>query len=345
MGKIKVGWFVPTYGGAQDSHMDSPAFETVSYALIKDSILLCEQLGYDSVWTADHLMYGKDGTILECWTTLSAAASLAKRLRLGALVLCESHRHPSLTAKMAATLDVISGGRFDYGIGAGWRKVEQEAYGLPWNDSAVVRIHRMEENIEIVKRMWTEEKATFEGKYYRIKDAVCNPKPVQKPHPPIWIGGGGEKLMLRDVAKYADGWNWNGSVEVFQHKMEVLKNHCLEVKRNFKEITVSWTGWILLAPTERELRKQIERIKKYSPKYPLSPEILKMNEFNRPTNSSVTEVYDFMDKSMIGTPDTVIKRVQEYMDIGVTYLIPFFIDFPSTNGIKMFAKEVMPSFS
>jgi len=180
----------------------------VDFNTVKNVTQECERLGFDSVWLFDHLMaFGSpEDNVLECWTTLSALSAATRRIRLGTLVLCNSFRHPSVLAKMAATLDYISDGRLDFGIGAGWFRPEYEAYGIPF-PKASLRISQLAESLEIIKRMWTAEKATYQGKYYGVKDAVCNPKPVQKPHPPVWVGVMiGKRRMFDIIARYADGW-------------------------------------------------------------------------------------------------------------------------------------------
>ena len=176
LGKISFGVFLPLY-----------AFGASSFDFIRDMVLECERLGYDSVHLDDHLMYRKT-PILECWTTLSALSAVTTRIRLGTTVLCASFRNPALLAKMAATLDVISNGRLDLGVGAGVQENEHKAYSIAFPKPSM-RIERLKEAIIIMKKMWTEEKATYIGKHYRINDAVCEPKPVQKPHLPITIGG------------------------------------------------------------------------------------------------------------------------------------------------------------
>jgi len=341
MGTIRIGWFVATYGGGQgrdypEHFVDYPACRTPGYESIRDGVILCENLGFDSVWMADHLIFGRDGAILECWTTLAAMASLTNRIRLGSLTLCQSHRHPSVLAKMAATLDTISKGRLNFGIGAGWNKEEQDAYGLKWDGSPAVRICRMEEVIEIAKKMWTEERPSYEGRFFTIKDAVCNPRPMQKPHPPIWIGGGGEKLMLRAVAKHADGWNWSGSVSDFEHKLNVLKHHCSEVRRDVDAIEVSWSGFVLMGSSPSELRKRLEWIRTITPGYPVSIQSAEGDPETVRVDSPIA--------ALAGTPDMVIDRMQEYLDIGVRHFVLYFVDFPSLDGMQLFAREVMPSF-
>ena len=176
MNNIRFGVFLPFYAFEAKGKSPSSYFNQV-----REVVLECERLGYHSVWLDDHLMFGKR-PILESWTTLSALSSITKKIKLGTMVLCNSFRKPALLAKMAATLDVISNGRLEFGIGAGTQKDEHIAYGIPFSNPSV-RIDRMKEAVEIIKTMWTQEKASYEGKYYRIKEAVCEPKPMQKPHP------------------------------------------------------------------------------------------------------------------------------------------------------------------
>ncbi len=189
----------------------------------------------EHAWLFDHFMpLGNDptGPCLEGWTLLSAYAALTKRLRVGLMVTGNTYRHPAVLANMAATIDIISNGRLDFGIGAGWNELEHSAYGIPLYEPGE-RIKRMGEACEVFRLLWTETTPNFNGKYYQLKDAYCEPKPVQKPYPPITIGGSGEQLTLRMVAKYADIWNFvGGSPEVFKHKNEVLDGHCAKVERD-----------------------------------------------------------------------------------------------------------------
>ena len=192
---------LPIFAGASALNFD------LNVKVLKETIKLSERLGFESLWVPDHLNLGHRGEILEAWTFLAAASQTCDRMHLGALVLCVSHRSPALVAKMAATLDALSDGRLELGLGVGWRGSEQLSYGLPWNPSVRVRDQQLVEAIEIIKGMWANERFSYVGRYFTVVDAVCFPKPVQKPHPKIWIGGAGEKLVLRSVAKYADGWN------------------------------------------------------------------------------------------------------------------------------------------
>ena len=189
----------------------------------------------EHAWLFDHFMpLGADptGPCLEGWTLLAALAAQTKRLRVGIMVTGNTYRHPAVLANMGATVDVISGGRLDFGIGAGWNELEHSAYGIPLYAPGE-RIRRMGEACEVIKRMWTETAPDFDGQYYQLRGARCEPKPIHKPYPPFVIGGSGEQLTLRMVAKYADIWNFvGGSTESFRHKNEVLNNHCATVGRD-----------------------------------------------------------------------------------------------------------------
>lgn len=196
----------------------------------------------EHAWLFDHFMpLGNDptGPCLEGWTLLSAYAALTKRLRVGLMVTGNTYRHPAVLANMAATVDIISQGRLDFGIGAGWNELEHTAYGIPLYKPGE-RIRRLGEACEVIKLLWTQTVTNFDGKYYQLKEARCEPKPVQKPYPPFVIGGSGEQLTLRIVAQYASIWNFaGGSTDEFKHKNTVLDGHCATIGRDPAEIARS----------------------------------------------------------------------------------------------------------
>jgi F420-dependent oxidoreductase-like protein len=189
----------------------------------------------EHAWAFDHFIpLGPDptGPQLEGWTLLGALAAKTERLRVGLMVTGNTYRHPAVLANIGATVDVISHGRLDFGIGAGWNELESNMYGIPLYKPGE-RIRRLEEACEVIKLLWTETVANFEGKYYQLKDARCEPMPVQRPYPPFVIGGSGEQLTLRVVAKHANIWNFaGGAVDVFKHKQEVLDSYCKEIGRD-----------------------------------------------------------------------------------------------------------------
>jgi F420-dependent oxidoreductase-like protein len=197
---------------------------------------------FESGWTFDHfypIFSDSTGPCLEGWSTLTALAQATRRLRLGTLVTGIHYRHPAVLANMAATLDIISAGRLEIGIGAGWNEEESGAYGIELG-SLRERSDRFEEACEVLVGLLTEETTTFAGRYYELVDARCNPKGVQRPHPPICIGGSGEKRTLRTAARFAQHWNFaGGTVEEFEHKVAVLHEHCSAVGRDPGEIQLS----------------------------------------------------------------------------------------------------------
>ena len=197
---------------------------------------------FESAWTFDHfypIFSDPDGPCLEGWITLTALAQATRRLRLGVLVTGNVYRHPAVLANMAATLDIVSGGRLELGLGAGWNEMECNAYGIEL-PPMTERFDRFDEACQVVLGLLSNETTDFEGAHYRLTAARCEPKPIQRPHPPLCIGGGGERRTLRAVARWAQHWNFpGGGVEVFEHKREVLRRHCADVGRDMAEITTS----------------------------------------------------------------------------------------------------------
>jgi F420-dependent oxidoreductase-like protein len=197
---------------------------------------------FEHAWLFDHfapIAGDLDGPCFEGWTLLAAFAAQTSRIRLGLMVTGNTYRHPAVLANIAATLDVISNGRLDLGIGAGWNEYEHSSMGIPLYPPGQ-RIRRLGEACEIIKRLFTQHLTDFDGRYYQLKDARCEPKPIQKPYPPFVIGGGGEQLTLRVTAQYADIWNFGGgSIETFAHKVKVLHDHCAAIGRDPAEIELS----------------------------------------------------------------------------------------------------------
>ncbi|QBD80999.1 LLM class F420-dependent oxidoreductase [Ktedonosporobacter rubrisoli] len=228
--------------------------QSTTYEDMKRVWLEAERIpSIEHAWLFDHFMpINGDitGPCLEGWSLVSAFAAITSRLRLGLLVTGNTYRHPAILANIGATVDVISNGRLDFGLGAGWNETEHNAYGIPLY-SPGERIRRLGEACELVKRMWTQTAPSFEGNYYRLKAAYCEPKPVQKPYPPFMIGGSGEKLTLRIVAQYADIWNCaGGDVENFKRKSALLAGHCKAIGRDPQTIQRSIP--LVLNPAEMQ---------------------------------------------------------------------------------------------
>lgn len=197
---------------------------------------------FEHAWLFDHfapIQGDLDGPCFEGWILLAALAAQTSRLRLGLMVTGNTYRHPAILAHEAATVDVISGGRLDFGIGAGWNVYEHESMGIPLYKPGE-RIRRLDEACEVIKLLFTQHLTTFDGRYYHLTDARCAPKPVQKPSPPFVIGGGGEQLTLRVVARHADVWNFaGGDVATFRRKVQVLHEHCAAIGRDPAQIELS----------------------------------------------------------------------------------------------------------
>ena len=200
-----------------------------------------ESTGWDLACVTDHFMPNtpeKEGAMLESWSTLSALAAVVPRMRVGTIVLGNTYRHPAVVAKMATQVDIISGGRLILGLGAGWQQNEHEAYGIPFYTMRE-RLERLDEACEVILSLWKNTRSTFQGKYYQLADAPLDPKPLQRPHPELMIGGGGEKVTLKIVARHADHWNVWGGPEVLSRKGRILDEHCAAVQRDPRSITRS----------------------------------------------------------------------------------------------------------
>src|SRR5215470_577131 len=197
-----------------------------------------EATGWDIGCVTDHFMPNtkeREGAVLESWSTLSALAAIVPRMRVGTIVLGNTYRHPAVVAKMAAQVDIISGGRLLLGMGAGWQQNEHEAYGIPFYTMRE-RLDRLDEACQVLKSLWTQSRSSFKGRYYQLDDAPLDPKPVQKPNPELMIGGGGERVTLRIVARHADHWNVWGGPNILRHKNAVLEEHCSKVGRKSQDI-------------------------------------------------------------------------------------------------------------
>ncbi len=224
-----------------------------------------EQHGYTWFSVMDHLIQipnvGQPAEpFMEGWTVISALAAVTEKIRLATLVTSVAYRNPALLAKMAAGVDIISGGRLTFGFGAGWYLREYEQYGYEFPERPAVRIRQMEEALKLIKLMWTEPRATFYGKYFHVDEAILEPKPLQKPHPPIMIGGGGEQLTLRVLARHGDACNLFGDPAAVQHKLAVLRQHCEAEERDFNSIERTNLTGLLLARTEAELQAKCQRL-------------------------------------------------------------------------------------
>ena len=297
---------------------------TMDLASIKDPVEAYEAMtrvaqtadeaGFDSVWLVDHfhtIPHPSQEVTFESWTTTAALARDTKRIRVGQTVTCNGYRNPALLAKMASTVDVLSHGRLNFGIGAGWFEHEYRAYGYDY-PGATDRLRRLGEAVQVILAMWTQEEAVFEGTYYQVRGAINQPKGVQKPHIPLLIGGGGEKVTLKLVAQYGDACNVLGDLETIKHKLAVLKEHCETLGRDYATLHCTTGTVCSIADSDEEALA-------------LLPAHVKGQLRNT---------------SLVGSPETIRQRIAALEALGIHELI---IDFPTSatdlTPLYRFAQE------
>jgi F420-dependent oxidoreductase-like protein len=288
-----------------------------------DAVKTVEALGYDTLWNFDHLLpFSGDPAepCFETWTTLAAMAMATSRIRIGALVNGVMYRDPATLAKAAVTVDHMSGGRLEFALGAAWAEREFRAYGLPYPPIGE-RMSRLEEALDIVKLLWTEQRSNYQGRYYTIEDAPCEPKPVQQPHPPIMIGGNGPRT-IRIAARHADVWNGFGQPSEIAATIALLRSACEKIGRDVDEIELSCHPLMSIASTAEEAEAKAQ--------------------------AAVARVGSSVDENrgrwLLGTPDDVRRQLQQFIDVGVTHWVigmgaPFDLE-----GLALFANEVIPTF-
>ena len=299
-----------------------------TYDDVRQIALDAEGLGAHALWVSDHLFLNKDSAqtnCLEAWTLLAALARDTKTLRLGTMVTSQSYRNPALLAKTAAGVDHMSNGRLEFGVGTGWKELEYTAYGYAFPEAGT-RVDQLIDTVEICLRMWREDKATYHGKHYRIDDAQCMPKPVQKPLP-LWIAGSKPRLM-RIVAKYASAVNVGGwpTPDGYAEAMRELEAACAKVERDPGKILRSHFGPVLVA----ESRSRIDdMVRELASRVGITPDEWRARRAGHP----------------LGTPDEVAETLRGYAKLGVSYLIPVFPYRYERECLRVFAEKVIPQLS
>ena len=294
---------------------------------IKDLDIKAENVGFDSFWVMDHfhqlqIIGSSQDPLLEGWTTISVLAGLTTKIKLGTLVTGVIYRHPSVLAKIGATLDVLSKGRLFMGIGAGWNEQESLAYGISSTfPSYQERLNRLEEAIRIIRDMWTKEPtSSFIGKYYQVRDAYCNPKPIQKPSPPILVGGGGERRTLKIVAKFADACNLIGSLETINRKLTVLREHCETVGRDYDSILKTKLCTVIINDDSNAAKKRVQEILNGMPE---------------------EQIREF---AIYGTHEEVCRQIELFESAGIEYIIVNLEPSNEVDSLERFAKMVIQRF-
>ena len=299
---MKLGVFVPQ---GWRMYLNSIKLED-QWNTIINSASKIEELGYESIWVYDHFHTVPKPTqdpTYECWTLMSALSQTTSKVRLGQMCTCNSYRNPAYLTKVASNIDVMSNGRLEYAIGAGWYDHEYKAYGYDY-PTAGIRLKMLEESLIIYKKMTTEENPSFNGEFYKIDGAINQPKPIQKPYPPLWVCGGGEKVTLKLLAKYGDYGNWDVDVEGFIEKSKILQEHCDNVGRNFEEIGRTLHTNVLISENQKDLDTKIRKLSTYT---------------------NIPEDY-YHERPLIGTKDKVFTTLNQYKEAGCEYLIAYIPD-------------------
>ena len=315
---MRFGTFVPQ--GWKMDQVGRPVAD--QWPHIERMAHLIEETGYDSLWVYDHFHthpVPSQESVFEAWSLMAALAVATERVRLGQMCSCVPYRPASLLGKIALSVDAISGGRLDVGIGAGWSVGEFKGYGYDF-PSAGVRLDMLEEAAQVLIAMWTQELATFSGEHYRLDGAIAHPESTQKPYPPLWIAGGGEKRTLEIVAKYGDHANFGDSVESFVHKSQVLADHCQAVGRDFDEIGRSVHLMSVIGRDEADLAAKLETaaIRRNS-----TPAAFAAEHFAR-------------------TVDQAVDELGRYRDAGADEMILYFYDMGAHDSLELFAADVAP---
>jgi len=321
---VEYGTFVPQGWRMEMQHLQGGQSQ---WNALTASARALEDAGYDSLWLYDHFHTVPRPAMeptFECWSTMAALSQVTSRVRLGQLVTCSAYRNPAYLAKLASCVDVMSGGRVDLGLGAGWKTEEFEAYEYPFAGIRE-RLDRMEDTARICRAMFNDEKATVEGVHHRVTDAINEPKPVQAGGPPIWIGTQGEKVGLRMVAEVADGWNHNRGPDEYERKREILAGHCRDRGRDPDSVRISVENTCVIYESEAELRDFAAR---WWPHY---------NE---------KQLTKFLANCWTGRAEDIAAEIRFFTERGASLVICWFQDLCDAGGedsqARRFMREVVP---
>jgi F420-dependent oxidoreductase-like protein len=327
--ELQFGLTIPQGWRGGDLPLEEENDPVKQYEFSKSISVTADDLGFSSIYAYDHFIpfYSADinKNIFECFSLLSSVAATTTRIKIGQIVACNSYRNPALLAKMISTLDVISNGRVELGIGAGWYEHEYTAYGYDF-PSNITRIKQLDESLTIIKEMWKGRCTSFEGRYYTIRDAICNPKPIQKPRPVIMVGGSGEKYLLKVVAKHADRYNlFFGAPSEMKRKISILMELCDSLgnrrTKDHNEIHYS----VVLPCIIRESEEEVNQI---------------LMQYKRKDKTLEQYLQYLVGGITIGTPEKILKGINEYLGYGVRHFIFHFMGLDKI-ALKLFDSKVI----
>ena len=325
---MRFGLFIPQ-GWRHDLVGIDPAEQ---WRTMRDLAQHADAGPWESVWVYDHFhtvpVVTEEATH-EAWTLMAAFAAATSRVRLGQMCTCMSYRNPAYLAKVAATCDIVSGGRVEMGIGGGWYEHEWRAYGYGF-PSAGERLGRLDEGIQIMRQAWSTGSATLPGKHYQVDGALCWPKPLQPEGIPLWVAGGGEKVTLKIAAKYAQYTNFDPTLQGFARKSDLLRQHCADVGTDFHAIVRSADYNVLIGRTESEVEDRLTQLRQRLTGV-LPPDRLE------------SKINDLRGTPTVGTPEQIVANLREMQAAGLSYTICYFLDGAyTTDSIDLFANEVIP---
>lgn len=324
---MRFGIFIPQ--GWRLDLTGIPAAE--QWMVMRDLARAADTGPFESIWVYDHFhtvpVPSQEATH-EAWSLMAAFAAATERVRLGQMCTCMGYRNPAYLAKVAATVDIVSGGRVEMGIGAGWYEHEWRAYGYGF-PPAGERLGMLDEGVQIMRQLWTTGSATLAGKHYQVDQAICRPLPLQDGGIPLWIAGGGEKRTLRIAAKYASYTNFDGTLEGFARKSEILAGHCAEVGTDFGAIVRSANYNVIIGETDKDVADKLAWARAhYEPLLP--PDKLE------------TTMNMLASGPLVGTPEQINERLTELSRLGMAYAITYFVDAAyDRSGIDLFADKVV----
>jgi F420-dependent oxidoreductase-like protein len=329
---VRFGLFVP-----QGWRLDLVGIDPAEHWSVMRNLARAADAGpWESVWVYDHfhtLTEPMDEATHEAWTLMAAFAAATERVRLGQMCTCMSYRNPAYLAKVAATVDHVSGGRLDFGIGGGWYEHEWRAYGYGF-PPARERLGRLREGVEIMRQAWTTGHATLAGKYYEVDDAIVQPLPVQPGGIPIWVAGGGEKVTLRIAAKYAAYTNFGGDPETFTHKSEILRGHCTDLGTDFDAITRSREFHTIIGATEAEAAERRRAV-----------EARLTSVIGAEAAARAIAAYDG-PHGLVGTPEQACEKLEALGGLGLGYALHYFPESAyDRSGVELFEREVIPALA
>lgn len=338
---VRFGYCVPIFAQPGGSLFRTPNLPKLDGPAAVRAAVEAEALGFDSLWVADHLMLGQDEAILEGWTTLAAIAGATERAALGIIHQAHFFRHPAVAAKMMATLDNLSGGRFIFFADTGTRAAEHWAYGLDYPAAMADRMPAFLEGLDLILKLWLSsaaEPVTFAGQHYQVTGAVCAPPPVTQPHPPIWFGEA-HPLTLEACARRGQGWNSApvGLAEL-ERRLRALQAACVAAGRPFDDLEISYETQVLIAPSREAVRERLRAMLALTPQGDETPADADFQAFV----SGASDAYPrcLTDAWLVGEPAEVAAQLRAYVAAGVDHFLLWFMDAPETAGMRLFMEHV-----